>query len=177
MLFDSKFDFTTTAVKPMEVNADLHLEVSSFLYREARLLDTRDFDQWLQLWTSDGMYWIPHQEQQSNPKDHISLFWEDATLREVRVRRITNARNWSQQPHTRTARSVTNISIDGTDEEGRLVVRSTLLVSEWRNTQRILAGLVTHKLVKTQDDAWKIYLKRADLTNSTDVLANLEVFL
>ncbi|HEM7894554.1 TPA: aromatic-ring-hydroxylating dioxygenase subunit beta, partial [Burkholderia cepacia] len=50
------------------------------------------------------------------------------------------------------------------------------IVNEWRIGQRTLAGLVTHKLDTSGPD-WKIYLKRVDLINSTDALANLEVFV
>ncbi|WP_233834236.1 aromatic-ring-hydroxylating dioxygenase subunit beta [Paraburkholderia sp. ZP32-5] len=177
MLFNPTFELSTTTVNPIRANDALRVDIEQFLYREARLLDTRQFDGWLDLWTPDGMYWMPHEPDQSSPRDHISLFWEDATLREVRVRRITNPRNWSQQPPTRTARVVGNVIIDGTDGDGRLIVHSTFTLTEWRNGQRQLAGLTTHKLEKQQDDGWKIYLKRVDLVNAADVFANLEVFV
>jgi ethylbenzene dioxygenase beta subunit len=190
MLFSPTFDISTQAVKRIQVTDELRIGIEQFLYREARLLDTRQFDGWLDLWAPDGMYWVPHEPGQTSPRDHISLFWEDATLREVRVRRITNPRNWSQQPVTRTARVVGNVMIDGADEAGRLIVHSTLSVTEWRNGQRQLAALTTHKLAReeSQDShagaatgsngtGWKIYLKRVDLVSSTDVFANLEVFV
>lgn len=183
MLFSPTLDLTTQAVNSVQVTDALRVGVEQFLYREARLLDTRQFDDWLDLWASEGMYWVPHEPGQTSPRDHISLFWEDATLREVRVRRITNSRNWSQQPSTRTARNIGNVMIEGMDEAGRLIVHSTLSLTEWRNGQRQLAGLTTHKLERQQRDTgskapgWKIYLKRVDLVNSTDALANLEVFV
>jgi 3-phenylpropionate/cinnamic acid dioxygenase small subunit len=177
MLFNPTFELSTEAVNPIRASDALRVEIEQFLYREARLLDTRQFDGWLDLWTPDGMYWMPHEPDQTNPRDHISLFWEDATLREVRVRRITNPRNWSQQPVTRTARVVGNVMIDGTDPGGRLIVHSTFTLTEWRNGQRQLAGLTTHKLEKQEGDGWKIYLKRVDLVNAADVFANLEVFV
>jgi ethylbenzene dioxygenase subunit beta len=182
MLHDPTFDLSTAAANPVAMDLQgtldpaLRAEAEQFLYREARLLDTRAFDAWLDLFTPDGMYWVPHEPAQASPHDHISLFWEDATLRQVRARRVTHARNWSQQPATRTARLVGNVMIEGRDAGGRLVVHSTLLVKEWRLGQRTLAGLVTHK-IDTAGDEWRIYLKRVDLVNSTDALANLEVFL
>lgn len=176
MLNDPTFDLSTAASRAVSFDAALRAEAEQFLYREARLLDTRAFDAWLDLWTPDGMYWLPHEHDQTNARDHISLFWEDATLREVRARRLSNARNWSQQPPTRTARLVGNVMVDGHDEAGRLIVHSTVFVNEWRLDQRTLAGLVTHKLDTSGDD-WKIYLKRVDLVNSTDAFANLEVFV
>ncbi|MGN4151434.1 aromatic-ring-hydroxylating dioxygenase subunit beta [Burkholderia gladioli] len=176
MLRDPTFDLSTEPVSALAAeDMALRAQVEQFLYREARLLDTRAFDAWLDLWTPDGMYWLPHEPGQASPHDHISLFWEDATLREVRARRVSNARNWSQQPPTRTARLVGNVMLDGRDAQGRLVVHSTLVVHEWRLGQRTLAGLVTHKLDTGED--WKIYLKRVDLVNSTDAFANLEVFV
>ncbi|VWB14811.1 aromatic-ring-hydroxylating dioxygenase [Burkholderia aenigmatica] len=176
MLHDPSFDLSTVAVDAAARDATLQADAAQFLFREARLLDTRAFDPWLDLWTPDGMYWLPHEPGQASPRDHISLFWEDATLREVRAGRVTNLRNWSQQPTTRTARLVGNVIVDGRDAAGRLIVHSTLIVHEWRLGQRTLAGLVTHKL-DTRGDDWKIYLKRVDLVNSTDALANLEVFV
>ncbi|MDA0575948.1 aromatic-ring-hydroxylating dioxygenase subunit beta [Burkholderia gladioli] len=176
MLRDPTFDLSTEPVSALAAeDMALRAQVEQFLYREARLLDTRAFDAWLDLWTPDGMYWLPHEPGQASPHDHISLFWEDATLREVRARRVSNARNWSQQPPTRTARLVGNVMLDGRDAQGRLVVHSTLVVHEWRLGQRTLAGLVTHKL--DTGEGWKIYLKRVDLVNSTDAFANLEVFV
>ena len=180
MLSDLTFDISTQAVpgtdKGSNTSAALLAEIEQFLFREARLLDTRHFEGWLELFTPEGMYWVPHEPTQQSAHDHISLFWEDATLREVRVRRITNARNWSQQPITRTARIVGNVLLDGTDADGRLIVHSTLHLTEWRIGQRHLAALVSHKLEQTEQ-GWKIYLKRVDLVNSTDAFANLEIFV
>ena len=34
-------------------------EVERFLYREARLLDERRFEEWMNLFAEDGYYWVP----------------------------------------------------------------------------------------------------------------------
>ena len=34
-------------------------EVEQFLYREARMLDNRQFHEWLELFTDDVRYWMP----------------------------------------------------------------------------------------------------------------------
>lgn len=182
MLFDRSFDVSTRTAMPFCGDAAERTAIEQFLFHEARLLDTRDFDAWLALWAPDGMYWVPHELGQSSPHDHISLFWEDRTLREVRVRRLRNARNWSQQPPTRTARLIGNIMPAGTDDAGRLVVHSTFQLTEWRRGPRQMAGHVTHKLVRADEAAdggagWRIVLKRVDLLGSTDVWENMEVFI
>ena len=34
-------------------------DLIDFVVREARLLDERRYDEWLDLWTDDGIYWVP----------------------------------------------------------------------------------------------------------------------
>lgn len=176
-LLDRSFDVSTVPVAGATLSAEALRGVEQFLYREARLLDERRFAEWLALWTEDGRYWVPRFHDQANPFEQISLFWEDKMLREVRVRRVENARNWSQQPLTRSTHLVGNITIEGLDAAGHLIVRSTLQLTEWRIEQRQLAGAVFHKLAATDDGGWKIVLKRVNLVNCDDVFANLEVFI
>ena len=47
--------------------------VEQFLYREAALLDRPDLDQWIELYTTDGTYWMPSIEDQVDPLNHISV--------------------------------------------------------------------------------------------------------
>lgn len=176
-LLDRTFDISTTPVSGVELTPEAQRRVEQFLFHEARLLDERRFDDWLALWTPEGRYWVPRFHEQANPFEQISLFWEDKMLREVRVRRITNPRNWSQQPPTRSAHVIGNISVEGVDAAGRLIVRSSFQLTEWRHEQRQLAGSMFHKLEATGEGSWKIALKRVNLVNCESVFGNLEVFI
>lgn len=160
------------------MTSDETVGITRFLYQEARLLDEDDWDTWLSLFTEDGMYWAPLIPGQADPLNHVSLFWENALLREVRVKRITNARNWSQQPRSRCSRLVGNVMVDGIDpESGDIVVSSRFHFSEWRkDDQRVLAGACRHHLVKA-DQGYRIRLKRVDLVNSEAVHSILQVFI
>ena len=104
MLLDLDFDVGTANLAPADVPSDAYHRIAQFLYREARLLDERRYDDWQALWTEDGMYWMPRKPGQESPYDYISLFWEDRMLRDVRIRRLEHPRNWSQQPPTRSVR-------------------------------------------------------------------------
>lgn len=181
MLLDRTFDVSTTPASAMDVSEPTRRSLEHFLFEEARMLDERKLEDWLGLWTAEGMYWMPRVWNQANPFDHVSLFWEDKMLREVRVKRLENARNWSQQPHTRTARVMGNIMVDGTDAAGNVIVRSTFQLTEWRNGMRQLAGSIVHKLRREADagqgESWRIVMKRVDLVNCEDVFGNLEVFI
>ncbi|WP_264309422.1 aromatic-ring-hydroxylating dioxygenase subunit beta [Pseudomonas putida] len=177
MLLDRTFNVNTTQLTSIIVDEASVRSIEQFIYKEARLLDSWRFWEWDKLFTDDGMYWVPHKHHQENPFDHISLFWENRMLRETRIRRVENARNWSQQPQTQTAHLVGNVCIEGRDEDQALVVSASFQATEWRLDQRQLAGRYTYKLMGNKDDGWKIKLKRVDLVNCNDVFANLEVFI
>ena len=176
-LLDRSFDVSTQPVAKAQLSFEAQKGVEQFLFHEARLLDQRRFSEWLDLWTEDGRYWVPRFHEQANPFEQVSLFWEDAMLRNVRVKRVENARNWSQQPVTRSAHLIGNISILGLDAAGCLIVESSFQLTEWRLEQRQLAGSVQHKLAATEEGGWKMVLKRVNLVNCDAVFANLEVFL
>jgi benzoate/toluate 1,2-dioxygenase beta subunit len=177
MLLDLNFDVATDQLRPVELSLEMHHRLQQFLFLEARLLDQRRLPDWLELWTEDGMYWIPQSHGQQSPYDHISLAWEDKMLREVRMRRLGNPRNWSQQPVTHSTRLVGNVSAAGLDRSGKLVVHSAFQMTEWRQAEsRQLAGRLTHKLEPCGDN-WRIHLKRVDLVNCEAVHDNLQVFI
>lgn len=177
LLLDRRFDVSVATVAPHALSVAERDGVEQFLFREAEYLDDRNFDAWLNLWDEHGRYWVPRFEGQSNPFEQISLFWEDRMLREVRVKRLLNARNWSQQPATRSSHLVGNIVVKGVDASGHLIVRSSVHYTEWRSEQRHLAGTVHHKLVSDGEGGWRIRLKRVDLVNCDSVFASLEVFI
>lgn len=157
----------------------LQHEIEQWLYREAALLDDRDWEGWEALFLEDGIYWVPLSRDQPDALNNVSLFYEDAVMREVRRRRLVHVRAWSQSPVTVTARIVGNINILSTSADGaEVTVRSTFQLSEWRAARdlRQLAGHYTHDLVKV-DGAWKIRQKRVDLINSDGVHNALEVWI
>ena len=177
MLLDRSFNLGLQPASDATLSLQEARKVEQFLFQEARLLDERKFDAWLALWTPEGRYWVPRHHDQENPFEQISLFFEDGMLRETRVRRLLNARNWSQQPVTRSSRLVGNVQIEGLDSAGHLIVRSNLQYTDYRLEQRQLAGQVFHKLESTEAGGWRVHLKRVNLVNCDSVFANLEVFL
>lgn len=150
--------------------------IADFLFMEAELLDQRRWFDWLDLFAEGGMYWVPLRADQPDPVNHVSLFYEDAMLREVRARRLEEQRAWSQQPLVHSARAVSNIRVRS-DDEDEVIVRSTFMMVESRLPhQRILAGFYTHRLV-ARGEGFAIREKRVDLIDSEGVHFTLEAFL
>jgi ethylbenzene dioxygenase beta subunit len=179
MLLDLDFDVATDVSQTVEMSPQTQRGVERFLFLEARLLDERRLAEWLALWTPDGMYWIPRAHDQLSPYDHVSIAWEDAMLREVRVGRLMHSRNWSQRPPTRTARLLGNVMIDGEAASGDLIVRAAFHLTEWRSneSQQTLAGACTYKLQAAQAGDWRLHMKRVDLVNCDAMLPNIEIFV
>jgi benzoate/toluate 1,2-dioxygenase beta subunit len=153
--------------------------IENFLHIEARLLDQQKWQEWNDLFTVDGYYWVPLKPDQSNPLDHISLYYENAIMREVRMLRLLEPRAWSQKPRPRTARIVGNIIIDeGGSDAQTTIVNSTFQLAEWRKGQdmRLISGTYEHHLEKFAD-TWKIKLKRVNLINCDGIHEPLEEFI
>lgn len=141
-------------------------EIEEFLFHEARLLDDRRFEDWMDLFTEDAVYWVPSQEGQDNPVDTASIFHDNRQLMEVRIRRLRHPANYAQRPPSRTRHLVTNVVLDGVDDAtGELHVTSNLLMAEYRDDdQRVYAAGVRYRL-RRADGALRIAWKRVDLIN------------
>lgn len=141
-------------------------QIELFLFHEADLLDRRDYDTWLGLFTDDCRYWIPLEENQSDPKQTVSLIYDDRKLIETRVRRLNHPRMHAQAPHSRTLHVIGNVIAESGQSGTEIVVRSNQVVTEYRqNHIRIFSGRVTHHLVPL-DDGYRIAAKRIDLIDS-----------
>ena len=140
--------------------------VEAFLIHEADLIDRRDFEAWLALYTDDCRYWVPLEEGQADPQHTVSLIYDDRKLLETRVRRLDHPRSHAQAPPSRTVHTVANVAVEPVPEDGRIVVRSNQIVAEYRQGRtRLFAGRCTHRLVP-ENGGYRIAFKRIDLIDS-----------
>ena len=146
---------------------------SQFLYHEARLLDTQQYEAWLELFTDDATYWVPLERDQKDAIETSSLIHDDRTLLALRVQQARHPRAHARLPLARTVHQVGNIVAVQTDVEVR--VESTLQVVEWRkDRQRLWGALVEHRL-RPSDGSFRIAHKRVDLVNSEGELDGIAI--
>lgn len=93
-----------------------YARICAFLYREARLLDDRQWDEWLTLYAEDVRYWMPSWDDDDqiteDPLSEISLiYYGDRSGLEDRVFRIKTERSGASTPEPRTAHSVLNVEV------------------------------------------------------------------
>lgn len=143
---------------------DLQREVEQFLFYQAELLDGQHWRGYLDLFTADGIYWMPATPEQTEWLNSPSIFAEDRWMREVRLGRITHPNAWSQAPHWTTSHLIGNVAIERASED-EVQVRSRFHMAEYRRDQhRQFFGMYRHTLSREQD-AWRIKLQRVDLFN------------
>lgn len=90
--------------------------ICAFLYREARLLDDRQWDEWLTCYAPDVTYWMPAWDDDDqlteDPHSEISLiYYPSRDGLEDRVFRIKTERSGASTPEPRTSHNVTNVEI------------------------------------------------------------------
>ncbi|MFS2018843.1 benzoate 1,2-dioxygenase small subunit [Massilia sp. GER05] len=92
-------------------------DIQSFLYREARLLDDEQWDDWLQCYDANARFWMPSWDDDGtlvqDPEREISLiFYPNRQGLEDRVFRIKTERSSATIPDTRTSHNIANVEIE-----------------------------------------------------------------
>ena len=76
-------------------------DLIGFVVHEARLIDEHRFEEWLDLFTEDGHYWMPLEWGQTDPLLATSLMYEDKVLLQIRIERLKGNRPFRQKPKSR----------------------------------------------------------------------------
>lgn len=153
-------------------------DLIDFVVNEARLLDECRYGEWLDLWTDDGLYWVPLVPGQAEALQHNSHLHEDKLLRELRVERLKGARAFSQQPPSRAHHLLQTPVVDVADSsQNRFVTRTPFHYTEAQGDETFfLVGTVFHHLT-LQDGRLRIRLKRVDLLNPDAALPAVQLFI
>ena len=151
-----------------------------FLYREARLIDEWQLDEWLALFTRDGLYWIPIDDGKP-PEASLSLVRDPPLRREERVHHLLHTRFASQSPRSRTLHMVANVEVGRDPDAGEIVLRSNQAIHEIRGGDfrqtglgelRTLVAAVEHRL-RPEAGVLKIAVKKIKLIDRDMPVGNL----
>lgn len=91
-------------------------DATAFLYREARLLDDRQWDDWLACYDPGATFWMPAWDDDDqlidDPQQHVSLiYYPNRQGLEDRIFRIKTERSSASMPEPRTCHFVSNVEI------------------------------------------------------------------
>ena len=179
------------------MNEDVTREIEQFLYREARLLDERRFDEWLGLLTDDIRYWMAarsnryprrskaiaildpdrYVEDDIPRDDELSLLDEDKQSLTGRVRRLDTGMAWAEDPPSRTRHLITNIEVVPAAAASPIQVHSNFIVYRTRaETEQDFYVGARRDLLRRQEGEWRIAERRVILDQNVLLAKNISIF-
>ena len=148
------------------------------VYREARLIDEKRFDEWYALLAEEALYWMPLSRDQPPGESHTSLLYEDKLLLKVRIERLRHPNAFSQQQPSFSQHVLQQPALESGDpDSGACVIRTPFLYVEAQlDHQLLLAGVAYHHLV-SEKGAWRIRMKKVELLNRDAALPSIQLLL
>ena len=156
-----------------------------FLYREAGLLDRREFAAWLDLLTDDVRYFMPLRRNvpSLDPADEwtregqdVAWFDEGKDVLSMRVKQIQTGVHWAEEPPSRTCHLVSNVLV--VDDAGpEWQVHSHFIFYRNRMTREtdLLAGRREDRL-RVTPDGLRLAYRRILLDHNVLEIKNLTNF-
>lgn len=147
--------------------------LGDFVIRECELLDRQDYQAWLDLFMPDGIYWVPLSEDQPDPLDHVSIFYENVPLLRMRIGRTVHPHAHGMEEPIRTSRMIANLAFEERPDS-RAQVTARFSLAEWRKAKsRQFHGKYTWLLDLA--GPVRIASKRVDVINSQDPLESIQI--
>ena len=151
----------------MNIDADLKHDVVDLISWETTLLDRREWDDWIDLFAEDAVYWVPSWIDEeltvSDPVTQLNLmYFHNRGGIEDRVFRIESRDSYASQPLDRTVHIVSNILVAGVDGDEVTVTANCLVHSYGKRGGQTRASMYDFKFRET-DAGLKIILKKITL--------------
>lgn len=139
-------------------------EVEQFLFREARFADESDYDAWEDLWTDDGLYWVPAGGADINPETSVSIIYDNRARISTRLAHLRTGKRYAQAPKSNLRRLVSNIELLGgrRNDQGTidLEVGANFLCFESRERgNHLWGGRVTYRIRRVDAQLRLVYKK------------------
>ena len=129
----------TSAAQTTMEEVVLKHELEQFLFKEARLLDERRLDEWLDLLAEDLHYWMPMRRnikfgdwdlEFTDMDSEINWFDEGKDILAGRIRQLNTGVHWPEEPVSRFEHIVTNVELVSVEGDEVRVNSKFLLLPE-----------------------------------------------
>lgn len=151
-------------------------EVSQFLYREARLQDTHEYDAWEALWTSDGVYWVPANGDDIDPETQMSIIYDNRSRIALRIKQFHTGKRHTQAPRSRLGRVLSNVEIIEASG-GEIRVAANAMVFESNLRAETVWCTRNEYLLRREDGGLRMARKKVVLVNNDKALYTLSFLI
>ena len=156
--------------------SELREQVTVFLVHESDLMDQHQYDDWLGLWSSEGIYWVPCNEDDYDPARHVSIIYDDYARLQERCFRLNGDAAHSQDPPSRLTRIIGNQQVTQS-LDGQVRVRANMILVEVRAGEKNVYGARLEYVLQPAEDSFKIRQKKVILLDNDEPLGNLTFLL
>lgn len=157
---------------------DLNLlnQVTAFINTEADMLDFEEYNEWLDLWTDNGVYVVPIDPKETDFANTLNYAYDKADMRKLRVTRLVGGEAVSTKTTDKTVRALSRFRILESDNT-HVTVRCAMYLSECRHGKlKTYPADVTYSLLKADND-FRIDQKVIRLQNSDAYLSSIGYIL
>lgn len=157
-----------TATTLANTRAGLREAVQDLLFREAIMLDDKQWQAWLALYTQDAVFWMPswasEYETTTDPELELNLIYlKGFAAIEDRVFRVETGDSFASTPMDRTAHLVSNVVVTGVQGDGEsrnVSARASWMVHSYGPHGGLTRGGSYEYLLRAQSEGMKIARKK-----------------
>jgi PAH dioxygenase small subunit len=159
----------------------LYGEVVEFLYREADLLDSYRFGEWLELLAEDIRYDMPVRTNQYRAAGEgfqdVGFFDDNYASLKTRVKRLETEFAWAEAPPSRTRHFVSNVLVAPGARADELAVRLNFMITRTRADRgyQLYTGRREDTLRRTPDGELRIARRRILCDQTVMTNSNLSI--
>ena len=157
----------------MTAKVEILNKIENLIFLEADLLDRKQWQKWLDLYTPDCVIWVPTWDNEEclvqDPELSVNMMYlVGKPALEARVHRITSVDAYASLPLARTMHSVTNIRlVEETSTIFKVVAKWIVLCLDPRRGKIWRGGWYDYSLEKCQKG---LYIHAKKITLMEDVI-------
>ena len=176
---------------------DLLREIEQFLYREARLLDNRQYHQWLELLAEDLRYWMPlrssryapdskavasldeaqRESRELSAPDELAIMDETRESLRRRVERLDSGLAWAEDPPSRTRHFLSNVEVHPTAQPDEVQVFANFIMYRTRGEREEDFYVGSREdLLRRSETGWQIAARKIVLDQTVMSAKNVSNF-
>src|SRR4051812_18559780 len=122
------------------------LRAIELIWREAALLDAKDYLQWESMYTDDARYVVPIDPDTEDFESSLNMVYDDKRMRRLRVERMLQGYSQSAVAAARTVRVVSRFTVESVTDDAVTLKSAQILSAFKRNKFTTIGAELTHRI-------------------------------